>query len=191
MNSTFENNLFTKTDAPSERAIDRKKLLKRILEALLFSSADPLSLDKLKEIISSSYPIRSKELLSLIQELKGDYQKEGRGFQLDEIAEGYVLRTTEEMTPFIELLHQNKRTEKISKAATEVLAIVAGKQPITRSQIDMIRGVDSSGPLTTLVERGLVEVVGRLEAPGRPAQYGITIRFLQHYGLKTTKDLQI
>lgn len=191
MNSTFENNLFTKTDAPSERAIDRKKLLKRILEALLFSSADPLSLDKLKEIISTSYPIRSKEVLSLIQELKGDYQKEGRGFQLDEIAEGYVLRTTEEMTPFIELLHQNKRTEKISKAATEVLAIVAGKQPITRSQIDMIRGVDSSGPLTTLVERGLVEVVGRLEAPGRPAQYGITIRFLQHYGLKTTKDLQV
>jgi segregation and condensation protein B len=162
---------------------------KRIIEALLFSSAEPLSFTKIREIVDTFHPLKPTQLRNLILELQQDYLSQQRAFRLEEIAQGFLLRTCEEYSPFIDSLFRNKRTEKLSQASAEVLAIIAYRQPITRPQIEAIRGVDSSGIMQNLLERQLIEPVGRLEAPGRPNLYGITKEFLSHYGLKDLKDL--
>jgi segregation and condensation protein B len=164
--------------------------VKRVIEAILFTCPDPISLLKLREIISSSCPLRPRQLRLIIEELKQDYISQQRSFKLEEIAEGYVLRTHEVYAPYIELLHRQRRGEKLSPAGTEVLAIIAFRQPITRPQIDAIRGVDSSGTLMQLIERQLVEPTGKLEAPGRPTLYSTTKEFLKHFGLKDLKELK-
>lgn len=169
----------------------REQEIKRIVEALLFASNEALSLEKIKDIITASFPIRSRDLEKLIDTLAQEYRKEGRAFQIDQVAGGYLLRTTPQMRPYIELLHQDRRGEKLSTAATEVLAIVAYRSPITRREIEKLRGVDCSGVVAALIERELIEPVGRKEAPGRPLQFGITKRFLQHYGLKDLQELMI
>jgi segregation and condensation protein B len=171
--------------------LTREKEVKRIIEALLFASSEALSLDKLKEIITTSYPVRSREVEKLIEELSQEYQKEQRAFQIDQIAGGYLLRTALPMRPYIELLDRDRRGEKLSQAATEVLAVVAYRNPITRREIEKLRGVDCSGTVAALVERGLITPVGRKEAPGRPLQYGVTKQFLQHFGLKDLKELPL
>lgn len=167
----------------------RSHEIKRILEALLFSTNEALSLTKLKEIVSTVYPITSRDLETLIHELGKEYQKENRSFQIEKIAEGYLMRTVESMSPFTSLLHQDRRKENLSHAAREVLAITAYRQPITRREIEGIRGVDSSGTIASLLEKGLIEPVGRKEAPGKPIQYGVTKSFLQHFGLKNRQEL--
>ncbi|MCH9627280.1 MAG: Segregation and condensation protein B [Chlamydiales bacterium] len=168
----------------------KEREIKRIVEALLFASSEPVALPKLKEIIQTQYPIRSAELRHVIDTLSQEYKNEGHTFEIAEIAGGYLLRTVEEMYPFIELLHQDRRSEKLSRPATEVLAIIAYRQPITRREMEEIRGVDCSGTVVSLIERGLIEAVGRKEAPGRPIQYVITKRFLQHFGLKDLEALR-
>lgn len=162
---------------------------KRIIEALLFASSDPLPFNKIREITDSFHPLKPKLLRDLINELQQEYLSQQRAFRLEEIAEGFLLRTCEEYSVFVDLLHRNKRTEKVSQASAEVLAIIAYKQPITRPQIEAIRGVDCSGIVQNLLERQLIEPIGRLDAPGRPTLYGTTKYFLQHFGLKSTEDL--
>lgn len=163
--------------------------IKRLIEALLFASNEPLPLQKIREVADQLHPLKPKQLKELIFELQNDYLSGQRGFRLEEISQGYLLRTCEEFSPYIELLYRNKRTEKLSHAAAEVLAIIAYRQPITRPQIEAIRGVDSSGVLMSLLDRELITPVGRLEAPGRPTLYGITQEFLSHFGLKDLKEL--
>lgn len=180
-------------DNPAEwQQIDQQlqQHVKRVIEAILFTCPDPISLLKLREIISSSCPLRPRQLRQIIEELKQEYISQQRSFKLEEIAEGYVLRTHEIYAPYIELLHRQRRGEKLSPASTEVLAIIAFRQPITRPQIDAIRGVDSSGTLIQLIERQLVEPTGKLDAPGRPTLYATTKEFLKHFGLKELKDLK-
>ncbi len=164
--------------------------VKRVIEAILFTCPDPISLMKLREIVNSTCPLRPRQVKNIIEELKQEYISQQRSFKLEEIAEGYVLRTHEIYSPYIELLHRQRRGEKLSPAATEVLAIIAFRQPITRPQIDAIRGVDSSGTLIQLIERQLVEPTGKLEAPGRPTLYATTKEFLKHFGLKDLKELK-
>lgn len=164
--------------------------LKKVMEALLFASPDPIPLVKLREVTDTILPLRPRQLRQILEELKQEYLAQQRAFQLEEIAQGYVLRTYEEYAPYLDLLHRQKRSEKLSYASTEVLAIIAYRQPITRPQIDAIRGVDSSGTLMQLLERQLVEPVGKLEAPGRPTLYGTTKEFLKHYGLKDITELK-
>lgn len=164
--------------------------LKKVMEALLFASPDPIPLMKLREVTDTILPLRPRQLRQILEELKQEYLAQQRAFQLEEIAQGYVLRTYEEYAPYLDLLHRQKRSEKLSYASTEVLAIIAYRQPITRPQIDAIRGVDSSGTLMQLLERQLVEPVGKLEAPGRPTLYGTTKDFLKHYGLKDITELK-
>lgn len=163
--------------------------IKRIIEAMLFASNEPLSFNKIREIIDTIHPLPPRTLRSIIEALQDEYLSQQRAFRLDEIAQGFVLRTREEYSPYIELLGRNKRTEKLSHAAAEVLAIIAYKQPITRPQIESIRGVDSSGVIYSLLERQLIQPVGKLEAPGRPTLYGITKDFLKHFGLRDVKEL--
>lgn len=164
--------------------------IKRVIESLLFASPDPLPLHKIREVTNTVLPLRPRQLRHLLDELKQEYLAQQRAFQLEEIAQGYVLRTYEEYAPYLELLCRQKRHEKISNASTEVLAIIAYRQPITRPQVDAIRGVDSSGSLMQLLERQLIEPLGKLEAPGRPTLYGTTREFLKHFGLKDLTELR-
>lgn len=164
--------------------------IKRIVEALLFSSADPVSFIKLREILESAHPLKPRQLRDIILELQFEYLSQKRAFRLEEIAEGFILRTCDEFCPYVDLLFRNKRTEKLSNAAAEVLAIIAYKQPITRSQVEAIRGVDSTGIIQSLMDRQLVEITGRLEkSPGRPVLLSVTQKFLAHFGLKEHSDL--
>jgi segregation and condensation protein B len=163
--------------------------VKRIVEALLFACYEPLSFIKIREIIEAYHPMKPRTLRKLIEELQHEYKLQKRSFKIEEVAQGFVLITLKEYSPYIEHLYRNKRTEKLSQASTEVLAIIAYRQPITKPQIEAIRGVDSSGTLQNLLERGLIEAVGKLEAPGRPTLYGITKDFLTHFGLKDLSSL--
>jgi segregation and condensation protein B len=167
-----------------------KQHVKRVIEALLFSSSDPLTLNKIREVTDTILPLPLRQLRGFLSELKEEYLSQQRAYRLEEIAEGYVLLTHEEYAPYLELLYRQKRGEKLSQAATEVLAIIAYKQPITRPQIDAIRGVDSSGTIAQLIERLLIEAVGKLEAPGRPTLYATTKKFLKHFGLKDLDQLK-
>lgn len=164
--------------------------LKRVVEALLFAGSDPLPIAKIREITDEIYPLKPKELREILEGLKENYLNAGHAFKLEEIAQGYVLRTREEYAPYLDRLFRQKRGEKLSQASTEVLAIVAYKQPITRTQIDAIRGVDSSGTMSQLLERNLIEARGKSETPGRPTLYGTTKNFLKHFGLKDLADLK-
>lgn len=180
-------------DLPSKNEQQNEKLsklqVKGLIEALLFSCNAPLPFNKIREVTDTMTPMRPRILRELIQELQYEYISQQRAFRLEEIAQGYILRTCEEFAPYIDLMHRNKRTEKLSQAATEVLAIIAYKQPITRPQIDAVRGVDSSGTVQNLLDRQLIEPLGKLEAPGRPTLYGITKEFLLHFGLRDLSDL--
>lgn len=163
--------------------------IKRVIEALLFTSPDPLLLTKIREVTDTISPLRPRQLRQIIEELKEEYLTQQRAFKLEEIGQGYVLRTYEEYAPYVDLLYRQKRWDKLSHASTEVLAIIAYRQPITRPQIDAIRGVDSSGSLMQLLERQLIEPMGKLEAPGRPTLYRTTREFLKHFGLKDLSEL--
>lgn len=163
--------------------------IKRIIEALLFASSDPLPFTKIREVVDTFTPLKPKTLRDIILDLQQDYLSQNRAFRLEEIGDGFLIRTCEELSPFIDLLYRNKRTEKLSQASAEVLAIIAYKQPITRPQIEAIRGVDCSGIIQNLLERQLIEPVGKLEAPGRPVLFGITNDFLKHFGLRDVQEL--
>lgn len=163
---------------------------KRIIEALLFASSDPIPFNKIREVIDSFHAYKPRVLREIIESLQQEYLSQQRAFRLEEIAQGFILRSCEEYSSYIELLYRNKRTEKLTQAAAEVLAIIAYRQPITRPQIEAIRGVDSSGIIQNLLERQLIESVGRLESPGRPTLYGITTDFLKHFGLRDLQELQ-
>lgn len=164
--------------------------VKKVIEALLFASNEPITLQKIREITDSICSLRPGNLREFLEELQQDYVTQQRSFKLEEIAQGYILRTYEEYAPYIEQLTKNRRGEKLSQASLETLAIIAYRQPITRSQIDAIRGVDSSGSVSQLLERELIEAVGKVEAPGRPTLYGTTKKFLKHFGLKDLENLK-
>ena len=174
-----------------KRSIDRqmRQQVKRIIEALLFASSDPLSFQKIRDICDEVYPLKPKALRDLIDDLREEYISQGRAFRLEEIGEGFLLRSCEEYGRYIEKLGYSKRQEKLSQPALETLAIISFRGPITRPEIDRIRGVDSSGTLQNLLERELVEPAGKLEAPGRPVLYKITPHFLKYFGLKDTSEL--
>lgn len=161
-----------------------RKEIKRILESLLFSCHEPVALKKLKDVVADFHPLTNSELESILQELKEDYQMQQRAFLLDKNEMGYFLHTREEYSPYVAQLHSEKKGERISRGATEVLAIIAHKQPITRPMIEAIRGVDSGGSLQALLERELIET-----GSGKPTPYKTTQKFLQHFGLKAVSEL--
>jgi len=154
------------------------------LEALLFVADKPLSKERLGEILQLS----EEDISEILQELKARYAAPNCGIALIEVNEGYKLGTKPEMSAYIEALY-NQPAQGLSGAALEVLAIIAYKQPVTRGEIDFIRGVQSDSALATLIEKGLVKDVGRKEGPGRPILYGTTEQFLIHFGLKSLEEL--
>lgn len=159
---------------------------KRILEAVLFSSPRPLMLSELKKVLKSLKPTEIKDL---IDELSREYDQNGNSFRIREIAGGYEVSTRPEFAMWIRKLEDQKKAKSASKSALESLAILAYKQPVTKQEIEILRGVDVSGVIASLTEKGLVRISGRKEVPGRPFLYSTTEKFLDHFGLKSLEDL--
>jgi segregation and condensation protein B len=174
-----------------DRRVESEALIhtKRIVEALLFASNEPIPFNRMRDIVETAHPIKPRHLNKILSDLQDEYLSQGHSFRLEEIAQGWVLRSANEYTKYIDMLYRHPRSEKLSQAATEVLAIIAHRGPITRPQIDAIRGVDSSGTVYALVERGLIEATGKLETAGRPTLYGVTQEFLKYYGLRDLSEL--
>lgn len=160
--------------------------LKPILEALLLVAHQPLSLGRLAALIDV---VPKAEIGRALRSLQEEYDQAGRGFQVVLVAGGYQLVTRPEYGPWVKQLDRNKSSLKLSRSALESLAIIAYKQPIVRSDVEAVRGVEVSGVLRTLLERKLVRIVGRKDMPGRPILYGTTQYFLRHFGLHTLSDL--
>ena len=159
--------------------------IKHIIESLLFVAEEPLTVDRLKRILTQA---ETADIRSATAELSAEYEQRGGGFYLDEVAGGYQIRTRPEYTEWIKKLIQPKPL-RLSKPALETLVIIAYKQPIIRSDIEHIRGVDCGGVLRVLLERKLIRVLGRKEIAGRPLIYATTKRFLEVFDLKSLKDL--
>jgi len=159
--------------------------IKNIIESLLFVAEDPLTIDSIKKVLDST---DSSAIRNVLNELSSEYEARKGGFFLREVAGGYQIRTRPEYSQWIKrLLRPNPL--RLSNAALETLAIVAYKQPVIRSDIEHIRGVDCGGILRMLLERKLVRVIGRKEIPGRPMIYATTKKFLELFELKDLKDL--
>jgi segregation and condensation protein B len=160
--------------------------LRPILEALLFVSPEPLSLNRLCEVLDG---VDRARIVACLDELRDEYRRADHGLTLAEVAGGYQLATVSEAAPWLRKLSVAKAPPRLSKPALETLAIVAYKQPLTRPEIEAIRGVDVAGVVKTLMDRRLVKIVGRKDVPGRPMMFGTTKEFLQAFGLKDLSDL--
>jgi len=159
--------------------------IKNIIESLLLVTEEPLTIARIKSILIE--PGR-KELQNALTELAAEYEARKGGFFLREVAGGYQIRTRPEYREWIKRLIQPKPL-RLSKPALETLAIIAYKQPIIRSDIEHIRGVNCGGILRMLLERKLIRILGRKEIPGRPIIYATTKQFLEIFDLKDLKDL--
>ena len=160
--------------------------IKRIIEALLFSQERPLSLTQIKEVLEE---VDLQEIKEQIRILGDEYQNTGRSFQMREIAGGYQLSTKAEYALWLKKLYHTSRSEKLTHPSLETLAIVAYRQPITRLEIEDIRGVNVEGVLKTLLDRSLLRISGRKDVPGRPFLYSTTKVFLETFGLQGLADL--
>jgi segregation and condensation protein B len=156
--------------------------LRGLLEALVFASDKPMKSGELARLASA--PV--KQVRELLAELRASYT--GHGIVLDEVAGGWIFRTSVEYAPFVRELASEKPV-RLTRAQVETLAIVAYRQPITRPEVDDIRGVDSGATMKLLLERDLVRILGKKDEPGRPLLYGTTNQFLEFFGLKSLKDL--
>jgi segregation and condensation protein B len=177
--------------------------LKFILEALLFSAQKPLSPSELRDIfaaaaeqedadaaVKSLKKIKESELTDALEWLARDHEAAARSYRLACVAGSWQFVTQPEYAPWLRALVGVKaRPPRLSQPALETLAIIAYRQPITRAEVEQIRGVSVDGVMQTVMERGLVEVVGRAEVVGRPPTYGTTPLFLQYFGLARLEDL--
>ncbi len=159
--------------------------IKHIIESLLFVAEEPLTVDKIKRVTAQA---ETKEIKDALAALSAEYEARPGGFYLDEVAGGFQIRTRPEYNEWIRKLIQ-PRPLRLSKAALETLVIIAYKQPIIRSDIEHLRGVDCGGVLRVLLERKLIRVLGRREIAGRPLIYATTKHFLEVFDLKNLKDL--
>jgi len=178
-------------DAMTEKSSNKDMNLKTrsaapVIEALLFSSDEPLKAPKICEIIEG---MKEKDVRNIIEELNQSYEETGRSFRVHLIADGYQLFTLTEYSSYVEKLFRNRQQSRLSLKALETLAIIAYKQPVTRPEIEEIRGVNVDGVLKTLLTRKLITVAGTAQAPGTPYLYQTTKKFLEYFGLKNIKDL--
>jgi segregation and condensation protein B len=160
--------------------------LKGVIEGLMFISGDEgIDAKQLSEIIE----VPEETVIDLIEDMKADFRRSGRGIQIVEVAKAYQLTTLPEHIPYFEKLATSPSQSTLSQAALETLAIIAYKQPITRSEIEEIRGVKCEKALNTLLGKQLIREAGRAEGVGRPILYATTKEFLEHFGLRELSDL--
>lgn len=159
--------------------------LNAILEGLLFVADGPMSLDRLTELLPD-YERASVRLA--VQELRDNYAERGSGIHLVEVAGGWQLRTIPELMPYLSRMVKG-RPARFSQSALETLAIVAYRQPVTRQEIEYLRGVDTGAVLKTLLEKKLIKILGKKDIPGRPIIYGTSQEFLEVFNLQDLKGL--
>ncbi len=157
---------------------------KGLIEGLVFASGHPVS----KQSICHLLEIPEDEIAPLLEELKADYENETHGFSFNQVAGGYQFRTKTELKDIMARFYE-KKPARLTQATLEVLAVIAYKQPITRPEIERIRGVDCTGILKTLLERELIEMRGRSDLPGHPVVYGTTPKFLEWFQVNSLTDL--
>jgi segregation and condensation protein B len=170
-----------------------------VIEALLFSAQKPLSIREIATAIKNAQDpdtgpnefsrVREAEVAAALEQLKIQYIQQERAFQLIEKAEGWQLATDPQYAPWVRQLFPAPKPARLSAPALETLAIIAYRQPITRADVEAVRGVNIDGVLQTLMERGLVKIAGRAEIPGRPLLYETTQFFLDHFGLRNLDEL--
>jgi segregation and condensation protein B len=164
-----------------------------IIEALIFSSDEPISdneiIRAIKGIDGEEIEINSSDVHSVIEELNNKYKEQGNSFTIKKIANGFIFATTEINAKYVGFLSSEKSKRRLSQAALETLAIIAYKQPVTKPELEQIRGVNSDYILNTLLEKNLITITGRAETIGRPLLYGTTTEFLKYFGLYNLSDL--
>ncbi|NLB80840.1 MAG: SMC-Scp complex subunit ScpB [Clostridiaceae bacterium] len=159
--------------------------LEGIIEAVLFASGDAISLDKLSEITETD----STTLKSVITRLSDSFNYEKRGIKIIQVGDKYQMATRGEFSEYVRKIVPPKKRNPLTNPTLEVLAIVAYKQPVTRSTIEKIRGVNSDNSVTRLIELGLIEETGKLNAPGRPSLFGTTDEFLRSFAIDSISSL--
>jgi segregation and condensation protein B len=176
---------YTNGDDAGANTGDEGVALTTLLESLLFVAAEPVTPVQLAKTLD--IPVETIE--QGLAELADYYQRSLRGLRVQRFNDKVQLVTASAAAPFIEIFLNLDNTTRLSSPALETLAVIAYRQPVTRAQIEAVRGVDCSGVLRSLVQRGLVADVGRLEGVGRPILYGVTELFMQHFGLMEMADL--
>ena len=161
--------------------------LKSILEALLLVSEKSLLVTQAHEVLGAD--VQAADIRRLFLELAKEYEQSNRGLRIVEVAEGFQMVTNPALAPHVAKLTRRVRTIRLTKPSLETLAIIAYRQPLTRIEIEQIRGVDAGGVLETLLRFELIRITGRKEAVGRPLVYGTTREFLDHFGLRSLDDL--
>ncbi len=172
-----------KTTPDAQELLGSVQDIQRAVEAILFAAGYPVKYEKLSEVIG----LPQRDLRALISAMAEGYRD--RGIQLLMYPDACQLTTREVFAPYIREALGIKRGGNLSNSSLEVLAVVAYNQPVTRAYVDTVRGVDSSYAVTSLLDKGLIEAVGRLDAPGRPMLYGTTEKFLRVFGLSSLADL--
>lgn len=160
--------------------------LKSIIESLLYVSQEPITVEKVTSVLAGPPKVVVHNAMRALQH---DYDQDGRGLHIVEVAGGFSMVTRPDCAPWITRLHKVKASAKVSRSALETLAIIAYKQPMVRADIEQIRGVETSGVLRTLLDQKLIRMVGRKDIPGRPIMYGTSKIFLQRFGLRDLRDL--
>lgn len=163
----------------------KQKELVKAFEAVLFASGEPMSIDRLANV----FEITPEKVVQTAETLSKKYEENDSGIKILRLENTYQLATKNEFVEYIKKAFDMRRRTPLSNAALEVLAVVAYNQPVTKSFIEQVRGVDCSGVVTTLVEKGLIEERGRLELPGKPLLYGTTKNFLRCFELNDLSDL--
>lgn len=158
---------------------------KSILECLLFVSKEPLTIKTMAQILE----MPENDIMVLVEELVDEYSDPRHGIGIQAVANGYQMCTRPEYAVYIEKLYRPQNSYGLSRAALETLAIIAYKQPVTRAEVEAIRGVKVDSSIGTLVEKNLVREVGRKEGPGRPMLFGTTPSFLRYFGLRDLAEL--
>jgi segregation and condensation protein B len=160
--------------------------LHRLIEAILFANDLPVNLDRFKEILEGA---GKKEIRQAISDLQKFYDESGSAIRVAELAGGYQLLTREEYAVILQKLYRGRSASRLTQRALETLAIIAYKQPITKQEMEAIRGVNVDGVVKTLLERNLIKIEGRQKAPGNPLLYATTRYFLQYFGLDSLESL--
>ncbi len=164
--------------------MDRVKQ-RQIVEALITASPEPVSAARIAEILPYG---KRKRVIELVRELNEGYREQGRAFEIWEVAGGFQLRTRADFANYVKQLHRASAL-RLSRAALETLSLVAYRQPVTRAEIEDVRGVDAGAILRGLIERKLVRIAGHRDVPGRPMLYATSRRFLEVFGLNSLEDL--
>ena len=165
---------------------EQNNYIRGVIEAILFVNEKPVALDQLKKVLET---VTTAEIKETIESLKKDYEERRSGMAILEIAGGYQMLSNPVYAQYLHNFYKTKHKEKLSKPALETLAIVAYKEPVTRADIEIIRGVNSDGVVAHLLEKELIKMVGRKDIPGKPYLYGTTKQFLEYFGLKSLEDL--